>query len=451
MSNQAYLQPNDRRWACPGLYRIPPSADGGICRIKLAHGCLTLQQMHILADAAEKYGNSSVELTTRANIQIRGVNGNSKQKLIDALIAAGLGPLTKAGDDIRNIMINPTAGFDHNGNPFVTHFAENLSHRLQSSPDYQSLSPKFSFYIDGGEDCAVLDHVSDIWLSITEDRKSFAFGVASCPPTAENDIPSLGIVPLARGTEVIDSLLGFLLAARRQDHSIQRMKHLVSVWGYGQIYACLRQKMPDMSSAPSFQRKSLPGRLDLGIHATCFFQRYYLGVKPPLGRLKPHMMHNIAAAAARVLSSPLVRVTPWQGLIFPDCTFDEAETLAAALGHMGLISDSADAYASILCCSGLPGCAAALTDTQTDAHKLTHALQGSTFPPVHLIACSKSCTATQPKPVTLLAVEPGCYDMYYKDKRPDSKFGRLAASKVTINDVAMILSTDSGRSGLQKQ
>jgi len=441
MSNLNYPKSHDRSWACPGFYRIAQSADGGICRIKLDSGRLTLQQMHGLAAAAEKYGNGSIELTTRANIQLRGIRENSRQQLIDILRNCGLGPLTKVGDDIRNIMVNPTAGFDRHGHAFILQFAGELSRRLQISPDYQTLSPKFSFYIDGGEACAILNHISDIWLSITEDGKSFAFGLASCPPVDDSTGAPFGLIPCTRGTDVITALLDCLLAAARQNSSIQRMKHLVREWGYERIITSLQQKIPDISPAGSFRRKSLSGRLDLGIHKTRFFDRYYLGIKPPLGRLTPQLLRHIADTAGQFSISRQLRITPWQSLIFPDCAYDEARNLAGIFRTMSLVVDTADPYAGILCCAGLPGCASALADVQADARKLACLLpEKGIYMPVHLAACPKSCTSTQARPVTLLAVQPGVYDIYYRDGQLDSKSGRLAASKVTINDVAAILS-----------
>ena len=63
----------DRRFACPGLFRMPLANDGGICRIKLPLGRLTSEQIDGIADAAETFSRGYVELTTRANVQIRAV------------------------------------------------------------------------------------------------------------------------------------------------------------------------------------------------------------------------------------------------------------------------------------------------------------------------------------------------------------------------------------------
>ena len=70
-------RPPDRSWdraaACPGLFRIVPARDGGICRIKLPLGRLTASQARRIADVATRFGSGVVEATNRANLQIRGI------------------------------------------------------------------------------------------------------------------------------------------------------------------------------------------------------------------------------------------------------------------------------------------------------------------------------------------------------------------------------------------
>ena len=97
--------------ACPGLLRIVQALDGGICRIKLAGGSITSEQAHAVADAAQAYAGGVIEATNRANLQVRGI-GAEEGALIAKLLAAGLGPSNAAGDDVRNLMLSPSAGID---------------------------------------------------------------------------------------------------------------------------------------------------------------------------------------------------------------------------------------------------------------------------------------------------------------------------------------------------
>ena len=64
--------PAIRGW-CPGAHRPMASGDGLVVRVRPPLGEVTPDQARGLADLAERFGNRAVELTNRANLQIRGV------------------------------------------------------------------------------------------------------------------------------------------------------------------------------------------------------------------------------------------------------------------------------------------------------------------------------------------------------------------------------------------
>nr|WP_240975583.1 precorrin-3B synthase [Paraburkholderia aromaticivorans] len=79
--------------ACPGLLRIVAARDGGICRIKLPGGELSAAQARAIAEASARHAAGVIELTNRANVQVRGVKRGEEAALIAALFDAGLGPM----------------------------------------------------------------------------------------------------------------------------------------------------------------------------------------------------------------------------------------------------------------------------------------------------------------------------------------------------------------------
>ncbi|MFM0054325.1 precorrin-3B synthase [Paraburkholderia phytofirmans] len=225
--------------ACPGLLRIVAARDGGICRIKLPGGELSAAQARAIADASARHAAGVIELTNRANVQVRGVKLGEEAALIAALIDAGLGPMPANGvashanttaaenaadagaanavnewasnaadaaaqqagiadalsaaaaaaaaataDDVRNVMISPAAGHD----PFALFdtrpLCAELLTMLQSETRFAALSPKFALLLDGGERLARVDHPHDVWLAASQeaDGVRFVFGLAGCPP-----------------------------------------------------------------------------------------------------------------------------------------------------------------------------------------------------------------------------------------------------------------------------
>ena len=58
---------------CPGALRPMQSGDGLVVRIRPPMGRLTPQQAQAIAKAAETHGNGIIDLSARANLQLRGV------------------------------------------------------------------------------------------------------------------------------------------------------------------------------------------------------------------------------------------------------------------------------------------------------------------------------------------------------------------------------------------
>jgi len=75
---------------CPTLLAPMPSGDGWLARVKLASAKLSAAAAGIIAGAARRHGNGHIDLTTRANFQIRGLTPRSAERLADIFIGAGL-------------------------------------------------------------------------------------------------------------------------------------------------------------------------------------------------------------------------------------------------------------------------------------------------------------------------------------------------------------------------
>lgn len=120
------------------MWRIVQALDGGISRIKLNGGEISAGQADAVAEAAERFAIGVIELTNRSNLQIRGI-GTERDALIACLLAAGLGPTQMAGDDVRNLMLSPTAGLDRAMLFDTRPLARQILDSLQSSPDRKSV------------------------------------------------------------------------------------------------------------------------------------------------------------------------------------------------------------------------------------------------------------------------------------------------------------------------
>ena len=93
--------------ACPGALQVHKAADGALARIRLPGGMIGPAQLEALAHAATRFGSPAMELTSRGNIQIRGITDT--QAVADAVAAAGLLP-SATHERVRNIVASPLSG-----------------------------------------------------------------------------------------------------------------------------------------------------------------------------------------------------------------------------------------------------------------------------------------------------------------------------------------------------
>ncbi len=93
-----------RGW-CPTIHAPMPSGDGLLARVKPFGGRLPAAALAALAHAAATYANGIVELTSRGNIQIRGVHAPAA--FAQAILAAGLADPDPDREARRNVTPHP--------------------------------------------------------------------------------------------------------------------------------------------------------------------------------------------------------------------------------------------------------------------------------------------------------------------------------------------------------
>ncbi|MBW9102209.1 precorrin-3B synthase [Paraburkholderia phenoliruptrix] len=486
--------------ACPGLVRIVAARDGGICRIKLPGGELGAAQAEAIAHASARHAAGVIELTNRANLQLRGVRGGDEAALTAALVEAGLGPMATAGfdggadagaasfpdlggvsaagaagaasaasaasavstageagaastmstlpaptaltpsaaDDIRNVMISPTAGRDPSALFDTRPLCAALLGLLQSDARFAALSPKFALLVDGGERLARLDHPHDVWLAASQDACGeirFVFGLAGCPPVnATGQAGALSSVRPAQVAALVRALLHTFLDLAAADAT--RMRHLLTthcvdaVLQHAQRYVDFPLQR-DAALAQWQRSTAAEPALRVGAHAQRDAGTWHVGGQPFLGRIDASTLQRLAALA-RQHGNATLHITPWQSVLLPDIGTQAVPAVLAALTRLGFACDASDPAARLIACAGSSGCARSLADTKTDALTLARRLPAAAQ--VHLSGCPRSCAAAHRAPFTLLAVAPGIYDLYRRNAQPG--FGECVARRLTIEQAA---------------
>jgi precorrin-3B synthase len=394
--------------ACPGLLRVVQALDGGICRIKLPGGTLAGDQARAIVAAAQRHASGVLELTNRSNLQIRGVRTESERDLIQELLDADLGPSVADADDVRNIMLSPAAGLDRTLIMDTRPLANDLLALLQDNRSLHALSAKFSIQLDGGESLCMLEHAHDFWLrALPGIPQQLAFGLAGCP----TDRP-LGVVAATDARQLVEAILLAFLECAQPQHS--RMRQLLESISGGELLRRVQARLifPLLPVAGHWHRQQLATDVPIGIIAQRQTGMTMVAASAPLGRIDARQLLAVAELA-QLHGDGSLRLTPWQGLLIPNVQADEADAVLAALGHAGLLTNSADPLANLIACTGSSGCARGLADTKNDALKFAACLhEHDVRPQVHLSGCSRSCAAAHVAPFTLLAVGDSRYQLY---------------------------------------
>lgn len=439
MSTPHIQTASPRPSACPGLLRIVPARDGGICRIRLPCGELTAAQAYAIAAAAETHGNGIIEITNRANVQLRGVRSDAAAALIAGLLHAGLGPSAQGGDDVRNLLVAPSFGIDPLALCDTAPLAQQILALLQDEPRFHQLSPKFALLLDGGENTMMLEHAHDLWLSAVQvdGALHFAFGFAGCPPCQGATQDAAGAVPAEHVLALVEAVLNVFLDCARPEQA--RMRELLAELPVDEFLRRVRQQVPcEFRALPAWRRQRAAPVAHIGAQPQRQPGLYWIGAAPALGRLRIDQLRALAQLAD-AFGDGCVRLTPYQSVLLPNIAIADRAMVVQQLARLSFSVSADQQLAHTIACSGSAGCAKGRADTKADALRLAELLGQRGAPvDVHLSGCERSCAAAHVAAFTLLAIEPGRYRLYRRDELQKG-FGEIIASDVNIEQAGTLL------------
>src|SRR5580698_8048692 len=134
---------------CPGILHAVPAKDGLLLRIRVPGGLIQPNQLEAIAALSERLGDGQIEITSRANLQLRAIQSEDLAGVVEGLIAADLLP-SREHDRVRNIIASPFAGLDLQELLDTEPLVRALDACLIADSVFVDLHPKFSMAMDGG-------------------------------------------------------------------------------------------------------------------------------------------------------------------------------------------------------------------------------------------------------------------------------------------------------------
>ncbi|MDT9594269.1 precorrin-8X methylmutase [Nocardioides zeae] len=155
---------------CPGVSRPWPAEDGGLVRLRLVGGAVSVGEVRALLGVAAAHGDGDLHLTRRANLQLRALpltgTGALRQDVAGAIAHTGLLP-SPSHELVRNVLVSPLTGIT-GGRLDLRPTARELDRALCADPALAGLSARFLMVLDDGRG-DVLDRSADVALTVLDD------------------------------------------------------------------------------------------------------------------------------------------------------------------------------------------------------------------------------------------------------------------------------------------
>ena len=382
----------DRKGWCPGALRPMLSGDGLIVRVRPLLGTLRLPELRALGAAAARFGNGQIDLTRRANLQLRGVTDATLAPLQHAIRDLGLLDAEAAAESVRNLMVSPLVGLDPAADD-MRDVAAALSLRLEDDRALWALPGKFGFVVDGGGALDLAKERADIRLTAIENGARFAIGL-----DRPGRIEWLGAVARDAAADAAAAIAAdFTGLANAHD----RMRDLADP-DIARIHARVAAQLAPLAQAPAHHGPTAR----VGLFA---FDAAHMavGIAAPFGRLEADQIDMLTTAAAQAGVSD-IRLSPWRVLYAQVSDTASAHRLLDAAAAAGLIVSPDDPLLRIEACPGAPSCASTSLDTRATARILAAHWPAGFTGSVHVSGCAKGCARSAPSDLVLV----GANDFY---------------------------------------
>jgi precorrin-3B synthase len=379
---------------CPGVLHAVQAKDGLLIRIRVPGGLIEANQLRTVADLSHRFAEGTIEITSRANLQLRAIRNQDLSHILEGISSAGLLP-SPQHDRVRNIATSPIAGLDGEELMDPRPLILELDRRLRADTIFVNLHPKFSFAIHGGPRRFNRDH-DDITLAAVDLKSASHFHLSI------GGVSSGFIVKRADAVDCTLASAKMCIRLALEFSTPVRAKIVVTIPGaMERVVDTLAHWLTPSAVAPP---SSIVNEALLGIYPTTRPGQVSIIPSVPLGRLTAEQAIYLSAAAIEWEGD--IRLAPWRGVVLGSIPKSAADNIVGHLRAIGLSCQGRDGFQGIAACAGVTGCDASMADVRRDAASLAQRLLGHAAPSgwtVNLSGCDKQCARRQGATAELVA------------------------------------------------
>nr|WP_242442069.1 precorrin-3B synthase [Streptomyces sp. CB02460] len=395
-----FAQPDDARFrargdACPGALRLHRADDGALARVRVPGGVLSWEQADGLRELAERLGDGELYLTSRGNVQLRGLGAECGGELASRMYEMGLLP-SERHERVRNVVASPLSGLDGLGARDVRPWLTALDALVCASEEAAGLSGRFLFALDDGRgDVDALG--ADVTLRARADGGA-ALRIGALDAVVRIPGNEAARAALLAATAFLDAAAGTGAwrvadltggAGPLFDEVVRRLRAAELPVALGTV------PVPD-GAPPALGAVTGPGDTDA------------LSAGLPLGRVDA-VRWRALTDLARDHGAGELRLTPWRGVVVPGVRRERVPGALDALEAAGLVTGDRSPWSGVGACIGRPGCAKSLADVRGDAASALRPGAPDRALPVHWSGCERRCGHPRGAWVDVVAAPDGGY------------------------------------------
>jgi sulfite reductase (NADPH) hemoprotein beta-component len=466
-------------------------------RARTPGGVATPEQWLVMDDLSEKYGNSTLKLTTRQAFQLHGLLKWNMKNTIQELHAVMLDSIAACGDVNRNVMITPNPHLS-DVHAEVFEWTRKLSddllprtrayheiwldeEKVAGTPDVEEVEPmygplylprkfKIGVAIPPANDVDVF--MQDIgYIAIIEDNKLVGFNVSiggglGMTHGDTETYPQLGkIIGFCKPEQIVDVAEKILTIQRdygnRNERKNARFKYTVDRLGLETVKEELHNRLGwELEEARPFSFDSNGDRYGWvkGVRGKWHFTLFVEG-----GRVKDYDDYKLKTGLREIakVHTGDFRLTSNQNLMIAEVTTQKKKKIEELIEQYGLTDGkhySAIRRSSIACVA-LPTCALAMAEAERYLPKLLdkveviieeNGLQDDEIT-IRMTGCPNSCGRPTLGEIGFIGKAPGKYNMYLGAAFDGSRLNKMYRENIGEEEILSELKVLLGRYAKERE
>ena len=448
-------------------------------------GELSPEQWEVLNKITDLYGNGTLRITTREDIQFHGVGKEELEGTIRLLNSELISTYGACGDGNRNTVACPVSnirkGFLFDGQKWAQLISKHLSFKSkayyeiwldgepmtkeedfrepQSNDETETLygktylPRKFKIGIGLPDDNCVDVHTHDIGIIplLNGGLMGFNVFVGGGMGSTHRKIKTFPRLadPLARVSpeNLIDVVTRIVEIQRdhgdRSDRNHARMKYVVEEWGVERFKEELERRL-GYRLLPPEPIELRYTESHLGWHEQDTSGHWYVGIFVENGRLKDTEQSQIKTGLREIVRRfrQGVRLTPSQDIVLANIPEEKIKDIESALIDYGIKTEKeiTTLRKNSIACPALPTCGLALAEAERFLPYLIDELEergyGDEEIKIRMSGCPNACSRPPVAEVGIMGVSPKKYNLYVGGSFEGTRLNRLYEELIDAGELA---------------